>query len=76
MSAKKQVHVVPSKDVGWAVRQSGASRASKLFSTKEPAVAYGRKLSQGQSGEFVIHNRNGQIAQKHSHGNDPFPPRG
>lgn len=76
MSGKKQVHVVPSKSDGWAVRQSGASRASRLFLTKQPAVTYGRKLSQGQNGEFVIHNRNGRIAQKNSHGNDPFPPRG
>ena len=75
MAPKKQVHVVPNNG-NWAVRQSGASRASKLFPTKQPAISYGRKLSQGVGGEFLIHNRNGQIAQKNSHGNDPYPPRG
>ncbi|MDY2739481.1 MAG: DUF2188 domain-containing protein [Acidaminococcus sp.] len=33
-------------------------------------------MARNQGSELVIHNRNGQISHKDSHGNDPFPPKG
>jgi hypothetical protein len=40
------------------------------------AIGRVRKISINQKSELVIHNRDGKISQKDSHGNDPFPPRG
>lgn len=73
--SKKSHHVVPNPDGGWNVKKGGATRASKHFNTKSQAISYGRKVSQNQRSEFVIHKRDGTIQRKDSHGNDPLPPR-
>lgn len=68
----KQIHVVPGKGGdGWDVRGSGAERAIKHTETKSEAVDRARTVSRNQGAELVIHNRDGRIAQKDSHGNDP-----
>jgi uncharacterized protein YdaT len=72
----KSTHVVPNPDGGWKVIQSGASRASNLFDTKQPAIDRARELSARQHSELVIHNKNGRISGKDSHGHDPCPPQG
>lgn len=68
-------HVVPHGN-GWAVKGEGNSRATAITNTKREAIDRAREISQNQGTELVIHNRNGQISQKDSHGHDPFPPRG
>ena len=73
--ARKSHHVVPDPDGGWSVKKGGATRASKHFDTKKEAVSWGRKVSDKQNSEFVVHNRDGTIQRKDSHGNDPLPPR-
>ncbi|TNJ39581.1 DUF2188 domain-containing protein [Chlorobaculum thiosulfatiphilum] len=72
---KKSTHVVPNPNGGWKVKQSGSSKASNVFSTKKPAIDRARDLSARQHTELVIHNKNGKISGKDSHGNDPCPPR-
>lgn len=72
----KQTHVVPNPAGGWDVKQSGAQRSSGHFDTKREAVDRGRDLSNKQDTELVIHNKDGQIGQKDSNGNDPNPPKG
>jgi len=72
--AKKSNHVVPASS-GWAVKKSGAERASKTFDTKEKAVAYGRTLSKSEKTELYIHKSNGMIQNKNSYGNDHNPPK-
>lgn len=72
----KKHHVVPNPKGGWDVKKSGGERASVHTTTKQEAVDKGRKISKNQGSEFVIHGKNGQIQQKDSHGNDPFPPKG
>lgn len=72
--AKKTNHVVPSSS-GWAVKKSGASRASKNFTTKDKAVDYGIELSKSEKTELYIHKQNGMIQNKNSYGNDPCPPK-
>lgn len=69
-------HVVPNPDGGWDVKQAGAQRASAHFDTKQEAIDRGREISRNKGTEFVIHNKNGQISGKDSHGNDPYPPEG
>ena len=69
-------HVVPASNGGWNVKKSGASRASVHTTTKAEAIAKGREISRKQGTELIIHNQDGKISSKDSHGNDPFPPRG
>jgi hypothetical protein len=72
---RKSQHVVPNNGK-WAVRGSGNSRVTKKFDTQKQAIDYGRKISQNQKSELVIHRPNGRIRDSDSHGRDPFPPRG
>lgn len=67
----KSHHVVPNPNSGWDVKVSGGERAIKHFETKQPAVDLARQISQNQGSELVVHNKNGQIGQKDSHGHDP-----
>lgn len=72
---RKSNHVVPSKSDGWAVKKSGAVKASKNFETKDEAVRYGRELSKNEKTELYIHKSNGMIQNRNSYGNDPNPPK-
>ena len=72
----KEHHVVPAHNGGWNVKKSGAERASVHTSTKAEAISKGRAISKNQGTELVIHNSDGKISSKDSHGNDPCPPRG
>ncbi len=75
--ANKSHHVVPGGTKGgWDVKKGGADRASAHFETKKEAVDVAREISRNQNTELVIHNKNGRISQKDSHGNDPYPPKG
>lgn len=69
-------HVVPDPDGGWNIKKGGAERSSGHFDRKADAVDRARQISQNQHTELVIHNKDGQISQKDSHGNDPYPPKG
>jgi hypothetical protein len=64
-------HVVPNSDGGWDVRRGGAERSSGHFDTKREAIDRGREMSRNAKTEFKIHNKDGQISQSDSHGNDP-----
>lgn len=72
----KSTHVVPNSSGGWDIKQSGGQRSSGHFDRKRDAIDRARQISRNQDTELVIHNKNGQISQKDSHGNDPFPPKG
>lgn len=72
---KNEHHVVPNPNGGWDVERSGGQKASVHTDTKQEAINRGREISRNQGTEFVIHNQNGQISQKDSHGNDPCPPK-
>ena len=73
----KSTHVVPnSTKGGWDIKQSGGERSSGHFDTKKEAEGRAREISRNQESELVIHNKDGKISRKDSHGNDDFPPRG
>lgn len=72
----KTHHVVHNPNGGWDVKVGGGERAIKHFDIKQPAIDYGRTISQNQNSEFFIHGENGRIQSRDSHGNDPFPPKG
>ena len=69
-------HVVPHHGGGWDVRRGSADRASGHFDRKQDAIDRGREISRNAGTELEFHNRDGQIGQSDSHGNDPFPPKG
>lgn len=72
----KQHHVVPNPNGGWDIERDGAERVSAHRPTKAEAIEVGRNISRNQETELVIHNKDGRISQKDSHGNDPRKSRG
>jgi hypothetical protein len=74
MTGKNQ-HVVPHGDE-WAVKGAGNDRATSLHSTQGEAIERAREIARNQESELVIHRPNGQIRDRDSYGNDPFPPEG
>lgn len=75
MATRKSHHIVPNPGGGWDVKKGGAQRASVHCGTKNEAETAGRKISQNQGSEFVIHGRDGVIQRSDSHGHDPNPPK-
>ena len=76
MAKGKNQHVTTHPDGGWQVRGEGNRRATIRTSTQAEAIKIAREISKNQGSELVIHRQNGQIRDKDSHGNDPFPPKG
>lgn len=74
----KNQHVVPCKTGGWNVKGAGNSKATKHTNTQAEAYAYAyaRTISINQKSELIVHGKNGQIRERNSYGNDPYPPKG
>ena len=72
----KNQHITPHPNGGWQVKGAGNSKATVRTNTQQEAIGIGRKIAQNQQSELVIHRPNGQIRDKNSYGNDPFPPKG
>jgi hypothetical protein len=70
----KNQHVVPAGDK-WGVRGEGNSRLTSVHNTQTGAADAARDIARHQRSEVVIHRPNGQIRDRDSYGNDPFPPR-
>lgn len=66
----KSHHVVPNPTGGWDVKVSGGDKAIKHTDNKQSAIDAARVISQNQETELMIHNKNGQISHKDSHGHD------
>lgn len=72
---KPSKHVIPSPGGGWAVKNSGATRASRTFDSQAEAITYGRNLAKSSHSELYIHGRDGTIKNKSSYGNDSMLPK-
>lgn len=72
----KNKHVTHRPDGKWQVIGAGNERATAVTSTQAEAIKIARELAIKNHSELIIHGRNGQIREKNSYGNDPFPPRG
>jgi uncharacterized protein YdaT len=70
---KKVHHVFPHQGGGWSVRRSDTARASRIFSNKNDAIEYARKLAQKDHSDLFVHNKDGTISQKNSYGPDTYP---
>jgi len=73
--SKSNQHVVRRGD-GWGVVGGGNSRATAILPTQQEAFERAREIAQNQGVDVVIHGRNGQFRERHSYGNDPYPPKG
>jgi hypothetical protein len=71
MSKGKNVHVTPNKNGGWSIKKEHNEKATKVTETKKEAVDIARKISKIENSELVIHDKDGKIQSKDSHGNDP-----
>ncbi|MBI3771798.1 MAG: DUF2188 domain-containing protein [Gammaproteobacteria bacterium] len=74
MSKKRDIHVVPHKDGGWATKKEGADRAGSKHDTQREAIDRARDQAKREHAEVVIHRQNGQIRDSDSYGKDPSPP--
>lgn len=73
--SKKNQHVVPhGKD--WAIKSSGNKRATSVHSTQSEAIKKAKEIAQANQSEMLIHGKNGQIRERNTYGDDPFPPKG
>ncbi|TQF00206.1 MAG: DUF2188 domain-containing protein [Spiribacter salinus] len=75
MGKKRDIHVVPHKDGGWATQKEGASRAGSKHRTQQAAIERARDQAKREKVESVIHRKDGKIRDSDSYGNDPFPPK-
>jgi Uncharacterized protein conserved in bacteria (DUF2188) len=75
MSKKRDIHVVPHKDGGWATKKEGGSRAGTRHPTQRDAIDKARGQAKRERTEVVIHRKDGRIRDSDSYGPDPFPPR-
>ncbi|MFP7493992.1 DUF2188 domain-containing protein [Terribacillus saccharophilus] len=69
-------HTTPHGNGKWQVKKEGAERASGLFDTQKEATEQGKRLAKKNKGEHFLHGRDGEIRDRASYGNDPFPPKG
>lgn len=72
----KNQHVVPAKSGGWNVKGAGNTKATHHTKTQAEAITLAKSISKNQKSELFIHGRNGQIRERNSYGNDPYPPKG
>lgn len=68
--------VVSDGNGGWNVKGAGNTRATANFGTQAEAINKATQIAKNQNSEMFIHGRNGQIRERNSYGNDPFPPKG
>ena len=73
--SKKNQHGVPRGDQ-WAVKGAGNERATIVVSTQAEAIKIARAIAINQQSEMFIHRPNGQIRERNTYGNDPYPPKG
>ena len=75
MTRKRDVHVVPHRDGGWATRKEGAERVGSRHPTQQSAYDRAREQAIRERVEVVTHRPDGRIPDSDSFGNDPNPPR-
>ena len=71
----KNQHVVKTIK-GWALRGENNSKMTKYYDTQKEAIEDAKKIAINQRSEVLIHGTDGKIREKHSYGNDDFPPIG
>jgi len=60
----------------WGVKGEGNERLTSTHNTQQEAINRAKEIAKNQQSELIIQNRQGQIREKNSYGNDDFPPKG
>lgn len=60
----------------WQVKGADNSRATSIHQTQRQAIEVAKDIAKIQKSELFIHKREGQILERNSYGNDPYPPKG
>ena len=63
-------------DDGWAVKREGNQKATSVHDTQAEAWNEAKERARETGGEAFLQNRQGQIRERNTYGNDPFPPKG
>ena len=71
MARQHDVHTVTDGNK-WTNKVGGQKRGQ--HETQEEAAKAGRELARENKSEHHLHGRNGQIRERRSYGNDPYPP--
>ena len=58
-STPTRTHIVK-RDSGWAIKKEGASKATKIYTTKESAIKGAENLRKAGS-DVIIHKKDGSI---------------
>lgn len=72
----KDQHVTYRPDGNCQVKGEGNTKATAVTTTQKEAIKIARDIAINQGSEVVIHRVNGQIRDKNSYGEDPYPPKG
>lgn len=72
---RKDIHVLPPHENGWATKKEGAGRAGVVVGTQKEAIGRARQQAIRERVEVVIHKRDGTIRDSDSYGKDPHPPK-
>ncbi len=67
--------VVP-HDGEWAVKGEGNQRATSTHRTQREAIETAREIAIKNKSEMFVHRENGQIRERNTYGEDPYPPKG
>ncbi|MFA4892304.1 DUF2188 domain-containing protein [Brevundimonas sp.] len=54
-------HVISGYRGEWRVRNTGAARAARVFTSREDAIAFARELARREGGEVFVHNEDGTV---------------
>jgi len=76
MGAKKDYWTSRRSDGKWAVKHSGANKASSLFTSQEEAWKETRRLARTAGTEAFLKGKDGKIRARNTYGDDPYPPKG
>lgn len=61
----------------WAVKGEGNEKATRVYPTQQEAIDAAKIIAQNQSGDVIIHGRDGKIRERNTYGKpDFFPPAG
>lgn len=55
-------------------KTEGSDRYAAINDKQSTAIERGKQIAKNNESELLIHGRNGQIRERNSYGNDPFPP--
>jgi hypothetical protein len=58
------------------VRGEGDQRITGIYDTQQEAFERAREIAINQRSEVFIHRPNGQIRERNTYGDDPFPAEG